>query len=293
MLPQRRQSARHRQGNQHLHQPGIMVVVDVRTKCPPGTLHRPVDQPLAREELEDGKKGEQKRVDHESPAQGRSRQNVAACPGDGGLARPRPTSGLGCARGCRWDEKLPSQEKQNQVGGKLQQRFPSGNGIHREVTGELDHPQKENETGGKIERRPGDSQTALAHAGNRPREEQEKRRHCQRSPCPRLDRAKGQWGCEQRGQQRIARQGESQRARREGFDALCDRREGSSIKSELRSHEVVACRGWQTPGFWSLPARRDRVQRSRSIRRMDPGVTHILGHRRLPILLDKLVIHRL
>ena len=41
---QRRQSARHRKRNQHLHQAGVMVVVDVGTKCPTGAFHRPVNQ---------------------------------------------------------------------------------------------------------------------------------------------------------------------------------------------------------------------------------------------------------
>ena len=67
---QRRQSARHRERNQHLHQAGVMVVVDVGTKCPTGALHHPVNQPLAREELEDGEKRQQKRVRDEGPTEG-------------------------------------------------------------------------------------------------------------------------------------------------------------------------------------------------------------------------------
>ena len=96
------------------------------------------------------------------------RQNVVSrnC----GQRRPAPCPLL--RRGARAEpisqKSCPAIEEENEVGGKLEQRFPRGDGIHCEAPGELDHPEEEEATGRQVERRPENRQTPLPRAGNRP-----------------------------------------------------------------------------------------------------------------------------
>ncbi len=147
----------------------------------------------------------------EGPAEGRRRTECQLCLSDA----PRRRSGLAAVShlrrarraGSQCGEKLSRQEEENEVGGELEQRFPRGNGIHREAPGELDHPQEEKEPGRQVERRPENLQTTLPHAGNRPQKEQEKCHHRHRSPGPCLDSAKRQRRRQQSGNQEVRTKG--------------------------------------------------------------------------------------
>ena len=168
-----------RDGDQHLHQSGEVVVIDVRAEDAAAGLDQPEDHSLAREKLQYGKEPHEQGVgrDHES--------------------EPPPYFAGS------FTKKLARQEKHGRIRCELDQGFPRRKIVEGEMANGLDHSQQEKQRGRYIERRPEDSDGPPPDVSNGPEYQRGKGQEVKRRPPPGFDGTEGegrsQKCCEQEG----------------------------------------------------------------------------------------------